>query len=183
MTNLIDNLLDSSRLVDGNDVLYFHPVEVDLTQLVADVCKLHREISPDSVIADKSDNASIHILGDPKLLTQAVSNIISNAIKYSPTGSPVEVELNSEATCAVIRVSDHGIGIPEKDLQQVFARYYRGSNVSSMSGTGVGLYIVKMVVDLHHGSTEIQSEENMGTQIVIRLPARFTIESRTAHPR
>ena len=67
-------------------------------------------------------------------------------------------------------MSDHGIGIPTDDLDRVFERYHRGGNVSGIVGTGVGLYLVKMVVDLHRGTVEVQSREGEGSRFTIRLP-------------
>jgi signal transduction histidine kinase len=70
----------------------------------------------------------------------------------------------------VVSVCDHGIGIPESDLPRLFERYHRGGNVSGIVGTGVGLYLVKTAIDLHHGSIEVQSREGEGSRFTTRLP-------------
>ena len=70
----------------------------------------------------------------------------------------------------VVAVQDHGIGIPTKDLAHVFGRYNRGSNVSGIVGTGIGLYLVKMVVDLHGGSVAVESKDGEGSRFTVRLP-------------
>ena len=76
-------------------------------------------------------------------------------------------------------ISDHGIGIPAGDLDRVFERYHRGGNVSGIVGTGVGLYLVKMVVDLHHGTVEVQSREGEGSRFTVQLPrASLPVENR-----
>ena len=76
-------------------------------------------------------------------------------------------------------ISDHGIGIPAGDLDRVFERYHRGGNVSGIVGTGVGLYLVKMVVDLHRGTVDVQSREGEGSRFAIRLPrAPLPVEDR-----
>ncbi len=72
----------------------------------------------------------------------------------------------------VVRVKDRGIGIPEKDRAQLFERYYRGSNVSGIVGTGVGLYLVKMVLDLHGGEISLTSREGEGSEFTVRLPEK-----------
>jgi two-component system, OmpR family, sensor kinase len=72
----------------------------------------------------------------------------------------------------VVAIEDHGIGIPAKDLDQLFERYHRGSNVSGIVGTGVGLYLVKMVVDLHGGSIAVTSKEGEGSRFTVRLPIK-----------
>lgn len=70
----------------------------------------------------------------------------------------------------VVSVEDHGLGIPASDLERIFERYHRGANVTGIVGTGVGLYLVKMVVDLHGGSISVDSRENQGSRFVVRLP-------------
>jgi len=112
------------------------------------------------------------MVGDPKLLFQVFSNLLSNAVKYSPEGRPIEVIAAIEAREIVVTILDHGIGIPEKDLDRLFERYHRGSNVSGIVGTGVGLYLVKMVVDLHGGSIAVDSREGEGSRFTVRLPIR-----------
>jgi len=109
--------------------------------------------------------------GDPKLLFQMFSNLLSNAIKYSPAGSPISVNAVVDGeSLLVIEIQDHGIGIPESDINKLFERYSRGSNVSGIIGSGIGLYIVKMVVELHSGAIFIESKEGHGSRITVRLP-------------
>jgi signal transduction histidine kinase len=170
LTHLIDNLLNSSRMIDGGAGLYFHPAEMDMTALLQEVCQLHREMVPTSQIAERFAAVPVPIIGDAKLLFQVFSNLLANAIKYSPAGGSIEVEAESTADAVVVAISDRGIGIPAVDLDHLFERYHRGSNVSGIVGTGVGLYLVKMVIDLHHGSIDVQSKEGEGSRFVIRLP-------------
>jgi signal transduction histidine kinase len=170
MTHLMDNLLNSSRLIEQGAGLYFHPTEIDLTGVLADVCQLHREIAPKSQIVERFDIDSLRMIGDPKLLHQVFSNLLSNAIKYSPSGKPITIRAVIETGAAVVSVEDHGIGIPAVDIDRVFARYSRGSNVSGIVGTGIGLYLVRMIVDLHHGRIAVESVEGQGSCFTVRLP-------------
>jgi signal transduction histidine kinase len=170
MTHLIDNLLNSSRLIDGGAGLYFHPAEMDMTALLQEVCQLHREMVPGSQITERFAAAPVRMIGDAKLLFQVFSNLLSNAIKYSPGGGAIEFEADSAADEVVVAITDHGIGIPPSDLDRLFQRYHRGSNVSGIVGTGVGLYLVKMAVELHGGSVEVKSKEGEGARFTIRLP-------------
>ena len=78
--------------------------------------------------------------------------------------------MESSPDQSVIAVSDRGIGIPANDLEHLFERYHRGSNVSGIVGTGVGLYLVKTTVELHHGTVEVQSREGEGSRFTVRLP-------------
>ena len=180
MTQLIDNLLNSSRLIDGSvgggggGGQYFHPAEMDMAALLQEVCQLHREMVPGAHIAEGVAPAAMPMVGDAKLLFQVFSNLLSNAIKYSPDGGVIAVDAALAADEVVVAVADRGIGIPAADLDRLFERYHRGSNVSGIVGTGVGLYLVKMVVDMHGGVVEVASEEGDGARFTIRLPLRPT---------
>jgi two-component system OmpR family sensor kinase len=173
MTTMIDYLLNSSRLIDNGAQLYFHPHEVDLRALLQEVCHLHREIAPRSPIVQRLGTdgiTTLPVFGDSKLLFQMFSNLMSNAIKYSDDGRRIDVTADIKSEQVVVTVQDHGIGIPQKDIAHVFERYNRGSNVSGIVGTGLGLYLVKIVVDLHGGSIAVESKEGEGSRFTVRLP-------------
>ncbi len=175
LTHLIDNLLNSSRLIDGGAPLYFDPQEIELGALLHEVCQLHREIAPGCRIEERF--GALPMAGDAKLLFQAFSNLLSNAIKYSASSAVVELTAGVDDGHVTVRVKDNGIGIPEKDRAQLFERYYRGSNVSGIVGTGVGLYIVKMVLDLHGGEIFVASAEGQGSEFTVRLPVKAVAQS------
>jgi signal transduction histidine kinase len=170
LTHLIDNLLNSARLFDGGATLYFHPAEMDMAALLREVCQLHREMVPGAEIAERLSGAAMPMIGDAKLLYQLFSNLLSNAVKYSPGGGAIEVEAEMRADEIVVAVADRGIGIPANDLERLFERYHRGGNVSGIVGTGVGLYLVKMVADLHRGRVEVTSAEGGGSRFTVHLP-------------
>jgi two-component system OmpR family sensor kinase len=172
MTHLIDNLLSSSRLMDGGAELYFHPAEIDMAMLLREVCSLHREIAPKTQILERFGAEPLPMVGDAKLLFQVFSNLLSNAIKYSPGGELIEIGAAMEQMSVVVTVEDHGLGIPAQDLDRLFERYFRGSNVSGIVGTGVGLYLVKMVVELHGGRIVVESREGRGSTFSVRLPIK-----------
>ena len=172
MTHLIDNMLNSSRLIDGGAELYFQPAELDLVALLKEVCQLHREMVPGAPITERFAVRSISIAGDAKLLFQMFSNLLGNAIKYSPAGGAIEVDATTCAHEVNVIVTDRGIGIPAGDLVRLFERYHRGSNVSGIVGTGVGLYLVKMVVELHGGRIAVDSTEGEGSRFTVSLPLK-----------
>jgi len=182
MTHLIDNLLNSSRLIDGSASLYYEPAEIDLTALLREVCQLHRDMVPAAQIVERSAGAPLPITGDAKLLFQAFSNLLSNAVKYSTDGGAIEVAADRTAAEAVVTISDHGIGIPPADLDRLFERYHRGSNVSGIVGTGVGLHLVKMVVDQHGGCVMVQSREGEGSRFCVHLPLAPASVAKQARP-
>jgi signal transduction histidine kinase len=99
-----------------------------------------------------------------------LSNLLSNAIKYSPQGGDVYLSLIYHADRVEIQVQDWGIGIPVEDQQNLFEPFYRGKNIKSIPGTGLGLVVVKKCVDLHQGTIEIVSVVERGTICLISLP-------------
>jgi len=171
MTQLIDNLIGSARLIDGPIELYYHPTQVDLQLLVRETCHLQRELTPDAQIVESADPQQLIVYGDASLLCQLFSNLLSNAVKYSPDGGLIQVTAAREGAQIAVAIEDHGIGIPETDRERIFERYYRGSNTSGIAGSGVGLSLVRTIVDLHKGSISLDSSEGEGSRFTLRLPA------------
>jgi two-component system OmpR family sensor kinase len=170
MTSVIDNLIDASRLMDSPAALFFRPTEFDLAALLQEICHSHRDLAPKARITEHPSAAMMPIVGDQKLLFQVFHNIISNAVKYSPDSAVVRVAFRIVDEEAVVTVEDQGLGIPRADRERLFERYYRGSNVAGIVGSGIGLYLVKTVVDLHRGRVLLESEEGQGARFTVRLP-------------
>jgi two-component system, OmpR family, sensor kinase len=170
VTNLMDNLLTSARLIDGEAKLFFHPAEMDLTSLLHDVCTFHRETAPHAFIGEEFLTGELPIVGDRKLLFQTFSNLLSNAIKYSPDNIFIKITVRRDAESVTVQVVDRGLGIPPQDLANLFTRYYRGSNVAGIVGTGVGLYLAKTVVELHGGTITAESAGRSGSCFTVSLP-------------
>jgi signal transduction histidine kinase len=110
----------------------------------------------------------VHI--DKLRIEQVITNLLSNAIKYSPAGGRVIVRLEREPAAAVITVTDAGVGISIDDQQRLFEPFTRLQNVGSAPGSGLGLYVVRRIVDAHGGSIEVESEPGRGTAFQVRLP-------------
>jgi signal transduction histidine kinase len=171
MTQLIDNLIGSARLIDGPIDLYYHPGQVDLKSLLCASCRLQQELTPDARIRGPVETARrLMVYGDASLLSQLFSNLLSNAVKYSPEGGLIEAIAAQEGLDIVVSIRDHGIGIPGTDRERVFERYYRGSNTSGIGGSGVGLSLVRSIVDLHKGAIIVESTEGEGSRFTLRLP-------------
>jgi len=168
---LIDNLVDTSRVMDGDANLFFHPEPIDLVNVLHDICRLQREISPSAMILEDFGSPPLAICGDPKLLAQAFSNLLANAIKYSPADPRVRVRAKLHGGVISVAVEDDGIGIPESDRARLFTRYFRGSNVSGFVGSGVGLFLVATVLHLHGGDITVESTEGHGSRFTATLPA------------
>jgi signal transduction histidine kinase len=114
----------------------------------------------------------ISVLGDAQRLGQAVDNLISNAIKFTPRGGAVTVEVAVIDSKAVITIRDTGMGIPEDELDQLFARFFRASTATraAVPGVGLGLSITKAIIAAHHGELDVESEIGTGTSFIVRLP-------------
>lgn len=124
-----------------------------------------------SLSAELPENA-ISVLGDAQRLGQAVDNLISNAIKFTPRGGAVTVEVAVIDSKAVITIRDTGMGIPEDELDQLFARFFRASTATraAVPGVGLGLSITKAIIAAHHGELDVESEIGTGTSFIVRLP-------------
>lgn len=118
------------------------------------------------------------VYADRDAIEQVIVNIISNSIKYTPDGGNIKLYVGSINSNAYIKVVDNGIGIPDKDLQRIFERFYRVDKARSrqMGGTGLGLSIVKEIIDGNNGTIEIKSKVGQGTQVIITLPTRVNAQ-------
>jgi two-component system phosphate regulon sensor histidine kinase PhoR len=172
LTNLVSDLLELSRL-EGSPELP-RPVRIDLGALVRRVVDLLQPTAQ-----KKSHTIALAVgpelpcmLGNPDYLERAISNLIDNAIKYTPEGGTIRVAARQEADRAVIEVQDNGIGIPADDIPRIFERFYRvdRSRSREMGGTGLGLSIVKHVVQVHGGSIEVTSTPGAGSCFRLRIP-------------
>jgi signal transduction histidine kinase len=113
------------------------------------------------------------VLGNPLRLGQAVSNLITNAIKYTPQGGQISISVTNEDGQVVVMVKDDGIGIPSADLPYIFDKFYRVQNkeTEDIAGSGLGLSIVKSIVEKHQGRIWVRSQEGMGSTFAFLLPA------------
>jgi two-component system phosphate regulon sensor histidine kinase PhoR len=115
---------------------------------------------------------TVPVKGDPVLLRQVIQNLIQNGIKYTPEGGSVEVKVSSDRSQAILKVSDTGEGIDPRDQEKIFERFFRATKSRSDlgGGSGLGLSIVKSIVDAHKGEIELTSEPGMGSTFIARLP-------------
>jgi signal transduction histidine kinase len=170
LDQLITTLFDLNRLQTGQITLRCAPC--DLGELVA---RLVEELKPTlnnhHFELDLPQEAVV-IPCDELRLEQILQNLVQNAIKYSPDGGPIGIRIALDATIALLEVRDSGIGIPEESLPHLFEPYFRAANAerSVMQGLGVGLGIVKELVQLHGGTVSVRSAEGQGSTFTVRLP-------------
>jgi PAS domain S-box-containing protein len=145
--------------------------DVDLIALVRDVVRVFSVTRP---IELRISGSSLTVNGDADRLRQVVENLIGNAIKYSPGGEPIEVALRGRHGGVELVVRDRGIGIPEAERRKLFGRFARASNARALgiSGTGFGLYLSRMIVELHGGTIEVESVETQGSTFRVVVPSR-----------
>ncbi|MBL8146536.1 MAG: PAS domain-containing protein [Anaerolineae bacterium] len=126
----------------------------------------------------------VPIVGDPISLSEAIGNLVSNAIKYTPSGGTVEVRLKRERKAAELLIVDNGIGIPEADQDKLFSPFYRVKNDETLGidGTGLGLYLVRKIVEQHSGEIIFCSEHGKGSTFGFRIPVFVTSALETAQP-
>jgi heavy metal sensor kinase len=172
ITRLTEDLLTLARSDAGDKVVEFAPVRLD--RLAAEAHAYIRPIAESAGVALASEGTQLQIVveGDEKRLKQLLVNLLENAIKYTPAGGRVQLSLATEDSSALIEVSDTGRGIPAASLPHVFERFYRRADPrdSRVSGFGLGLAISKWIVDAHHGSIDVESEEGQGSRFTVRLP-------------
>lgn len=171
MTAQLDAFLDVARVQLGAP-LALERARLDLVALVRPLVDEIAAAHPQHVVSLEAPEA-LPMIGDSARLQRVVANLLHNAVKYSPEGGPVEVRLERSADGgdAVLTVADHGIGIPAADLERIFERFARGSNVvGRISGSGIGLAGVRQIVELHGGAIAVASREGEGATFTLRLP-------------
>ncbi len=178
LKGLIDELLDVSRIQAGR--LEINPRSTSITDLARETAESFRGASLRHSIGLELPPAGVWVEGDPIRLEQVVSNLIDNAIKYSPEGGAISVSVQSSNSEAVISVSDQGVGISREDAAGLFQRYYRTPSAGErqVRGLGLGLYICRDIVEKHGGRIWVQSEPGEGSTFSFALPMRATREAR-----
>jgi two-component system sensor histidine kinase SenX3 len=172
LSRIIDDLLDLSR-IESNEASPAGPVGVAdiVSQAVARVRALADGLEVQVEVQAVSEGAVIE--GDRRDLVSAVANLVENAVKYSDAGATVSVSAQVVGSDVTISVRDSGVGIPARDLERIFERFYRVDRARSRStgGTGLGLSIVRHVAANHGGTVSVASVEGEGSTFVLRLPA------------
>jgi len=171
LNHFISSLLELTKL--DNQGLRVHLQAKDINQLLETIVLKHRFAAQGKqiqVITHFEPLFPIKI--DADLISKVLSNLIDNAIKYSPENTRILFETREVDSFVEISIRDQGIGIPENELQNLFSRFYRVKNETTLKvkGTGLGLYLSKYFIEAHHGTIRVLSVPETGTEFVIRLP-------------
>jgi signal transduction histidine kinase len=155
---------------------------VDLSRIVRDVCDLYRAAAEDADLRLSCDCADgAHVFGDRELLAQAMTNLLDNAIKYTPAGGGIDVRLETDDRDALLTVADTGPGIAAPDRERVLARFTRLDQARSKPGNGLGLPLVRAVALQHDGELKL-GDNAPGLVVSLRLPLAGTaISESSAH--
>ena len=171
LTDMVEQVLEFAGAQSGRRRYEFRPVQV--AQLLAEALSgCDAQIKRAKVEVEKAIAPDLNVDGDPAALTQALQNLISNAIKYGSNKRWVRIRADASANEVVMAVEDKGIGISKADIKHIFEPFYRGREAvaGQIAGTGVGLSIVKQIVEAHGGSISVKSAAGVGTVFTLHLP-------------
>jgi len=166
---LLDNIIAVNRL-ESVDVIHMQD-KIDIIPFINNTihkAELNFETAPEIKTSFKLQENSCYT--DKKLLDLIILNLISNSIKFSVSGEPIEINLQLSNSVLKFDIRDRGIGISAPDKSNLFQPYFRGNNTRDIPGTGLGTYIVKKAVDLLKGELNVKSKLNNGTRIIVQIP-------------
>jgi signal transduction histidine kinase len=171
LSRLVGQLLDISRLEAGRLVL---------ERKITDVASLVEDVVAAAVAAARATTSrhSFKVTGtrpvvafvDPLRLEQVLTNLVDNAVKYSPKGGPIEIDVSKGKAEVRVAVKDRGIGVPSEHRARIFDRFYQAHAEHRLGGMGLGLYISRQIVDLHGGRLEARYPAGGGTEVVVKVP-------------
>ena len=174
LVNLVSELLDLAKIEAGG--VGREMTDLNIANLIEEQIEFHGAAAEQKKIVTHCNiPTDLPIIkADKQGMEEVLTNLITNAIKYSPEGSSITVSVEQEKDSIAIKVGDTGYGIPEEDLAEVFTRFYRvkDKNTREIHGTGLGLAIVKSIIDAHHGSIRVESALEQGTTFTVMLPLK-----------
>ncbi len=172
MNGLIHSTLNLAKMESGENKIKLESQNFNLKEFVQDIIDKNLNLASikNITIVTKINELPAIFNGDQKLLDHSITNIVSNAIKYSRNNSTIKILAKANDKKVALRVIDQGIGIPQEDLSHIGQKFFRAKNTLSVAGTGIGIYLTKHFIELHGGDVLIESEVNVGTSVTITLP-------------
>lgn len=173
LTRLISDLLNVSRIEAGR-ALDLNPKDVDLKTLIEKAVTVQKSYTDKHSFVLEVDQDLPTIIADEDKCDQILTNLINNAIKYSPEGGQITVSAHLKGDDVLLAVADQGMGMPKEHLPKIFDRFHRVDNrdTRKVGGTGIGLYLVKHLVEAHDGEIHVESEVGKGSSFIFNLPLR-----------
>src|SRR6185295_9286458 len=166
---MLNTLMDISEAESG--ALQLHRERLDLSDVAARAAELYRDVADAKGVAlNLRAPAGASVIADETRMQQVAANLSDNAIKYTPAGGQVDVEVDQGSRGATLRVRDTGIGVPPEELPRIWDRLFRGDRSRAERGLGLGLSLVKAIVEAHGGTVAVESETGMGSTFEVRLP-------------
>lgn len=168
IAELMSDILTMGK-VEANRIP-FNPQTINIADFVGEYLTIDAKKITERRKININLEKTIMVNIDTKLMKQVLQNAIGNAIKYSPNEKPIDISIEKVNNHSVITIKDNGIGIPEAELPLVFESFFRSTNVDNIPGTGLGMSIIKLFVEMHEGTINIESKINKGTSLIITLP-------------
>lgn len=170
LASIVSQLLDVSR-IESEQTMLLNPQLVDLGEMIP---RLVQQFSPEEQSHElfcRCESGCVAML-DADALVRIVNNLLSNACKYSPAGSPVDVVVRQKSRDGVeIVVRDHGIGMNETEIANAFEKFFRADHSGAIKGLGLGLHIVRELIHAQHGTINIDSKSGDGTTVTVWFPS------------
>jgi signal transduction histidine kinase len=169
LSHLVENLLDFARMEEGRQEYRFEPIDTSawLREAAAGLADVQDTKSIVTAIPDGLPP----ITGDRQALERAIDNLLDNAVKYSPACDTIWLEADAQAGFLIVRVRDHGVGIPVDERAHIFERFFRGHQMANaVKGAGLGLSLVRHIVTAHRGTLDVESAVGEGSTFMLRLP-------------
>jgi PAS domain S-box-containing protein len=170
MTDILNDFLSLSRLEEGK--IAFDPEEFDLYELANNIVQELQQLTKDDQQINFTYTGKKQLFSDKKIIRNILTNLISNAVKFSNEKGQVSVNISGNEGTFLIEVSDNGIGISNEDKKHLFERFFRGKNATNIQGTGLGLNIVAKYVEVLNGKIAFESELEKGTKFSISIPVK-----------
>ncbi len=168
MIRLIESTMSVARMDEGKLEVNFGPCNV--AEVLKAACSSQQEISENHIISCELLDLPETIPADRRALEQVLANLLSNAVKYAAHAPVIDVTAFSAVSDVIISVQDYGIGIDADDLNRIGERFFRAKTSAGIEGTGIGLNLVKTLVEMHDGTLKVESERDKGSKFIIRIP-------------
>lgn len=167
LTDILNDFLSLGKIEEGK--IQVRNIEFDIKDNIATVIsEMSNNLKKEQIFV-YNHNGAVKINSDPSMVRHIIMNLFSNSIKFSPSGSVIEVNSIHENGTLQLSVKDSGLGISKEDQQHLFERFFRGDNVANVQGTGLGLHIIRKYTELLNGSIECKSELGKGTEFIVIL--------------